>query len=229
MRSAAAALRLALVRILSVNVGRPRPNPWKKLEFTGIDKRPVDGPVAVTVPGPKGEGSVGLAGDKVGDKQNHGGPTQAVYAYSREDYDHFETLLGREFGAGAFGENLTTEGHDLSEARFGECWRGPRGLVLRVEGARIPCGTFRGWIGERGWLKTFTKEARPGAYLSVVTPGDVAEGDEFEVFDRPDHGVTVAMFFRAAMGERDLIPKVLEAPGLAESEKAFLRRRYDEA
>ncbi|GAB3646674.1 MOSC domain-containing protein [Glycomyces tarimensis] len=217
------------MNILSVNVGRPRPNPWKRdTEFTGIDKRPVEGPVAVTAPGPKGDGSVGLAGDRAGDQQHHGGPTQAVYAYSREDYNHFETLLGRELHAGAFGENLTTAGHDLSEARIGERWRSAGGLVLEVTCPRIPCGTFRGWIGERGWLKTFSREARPGAYLSVVAPGAIAQGDELEVVDRPDHDVTIGMFFRALMGERDLIPKVLEAPALAPSEAAQLRARYNE-
>ena len=53
-----------VVRVLTVNVGRPRPNPWKGIKSTGIDKRPVEGPVAVTAPGPKGDGAVGLAGDR---------------------------------------------------------------------------------------------------------------------------------------------------------------------
>ncbi|WP_218135826.1 hypothetical protein [Nonomuraea jiangxiensis] len=47
------------MKLLSVNIGRPRPNPWKKLGATGIDKRPVRGPVAVSAPGPKGTGEVG--------------------------------------------------------------------------------------------------------------------------------------------------------------------------
>lgn len=54
------------------------------------------------------------------------------------------------------------------------------------------------------------------------------QGGELEVVDRPEHEVTIAMFFKAAMGERHLIPKVLEAPSLAPSEAAFLRARYDE-
>ncbi len=214
------------MRILSVNVGKPRDNPWKDdAEFTGIDKRPVAGPVAVTAPGPKGDGSVGLAGDRVGDVQNHGGTEQAVYAYSREDYGHFEALLGYDLRAGMFGENLTVEGHDLSEARIGERWSGDGGLLLEVTCPRIPCNTFRGWMAVRGWLKTFTREARPGAYLSVVEPGTVEQGGELDVVERPDHDVTVAMFFKAAMGERDLIPRVLEAPSLAPADAAFLRSR----
>jgi MOSC domain-containing protein YiiM len=38
------------MRVLSVNVGQPQLNPWKTMKLTGIDKRPVDGPVMVTRP-----------------------------------------------------------------------------------------------------------------------------------------------------------------------------------
>ncbi|NUQ87686.1 MAG: MOSC domain-containing protein [Glycomyces artemisiae] len=211
------------MKILSVNIGRPRENPWKGLAATYIDKRPVAGPVQVTSPGPKGEGTVGLAGDRVGDVQHHGGRDQAVYVYGSEDYAHFGALTGREFVPGAFGENLTTSGYDVNAALIGERWAGPCGLVLQVTGARIPCGTFRGWIDERGWLKTFTREARPGPYMRVVEPGHVEAGAELEVVHRPDHGVTAAMFFRAAMGERDLIEEVASVPDLPPAEAAWLR------
>ncbi|MQM27689.1 MOSC domain-containing protein [Glycomyces albidus] len=213
------------MKILSVNVGRPRENPWKGLAATYIDKRPVEGPVRVTSPGPKGDGSVGLEGDRVGDVENHGGTDQAVYVYGNEDYAHFGALLGREFGPGAFGENLTVAGYDVNAALIGERWAGPGGLVLQVTGARIPCGTFRGWIDERGWLKTFTREARPGPYMRVVEPGHVEAGADLEVVHRPDHGVTAAMFFRAAMGERELVEDVASIPDLAPGDAAWLRGR----
>ncbi|GAA2291592.1 MOSC domain-containing protein [Glycomyces scopariae] len=213
------------MKIVSVNVGRPRENPWKGLAATYIDKRPVAGPVAVTAPGPKGDGSVGLAGDRVGDVRNHGGTDQAVYAFASEDYAHFGALVGRGFGPGAFGENLTLAGYDVNAALIGERWAGPGGLVLQVTGARIPCGTFRGWIDERGWLKTFTREARPGPYLRVVEPGRVEAGADLEVVHRPAHGVTTAMFFRAAMGERDLVEEVASVPDLAPGDAEWLRGR----
>jgi MOSC domain-containing protein YiiM len=215
------------VKILSVNVGRPRENPWKGLTATYIDKQPVEGPVRVTSPGPKGDGSVGLEGDRVGDVEHHGGTDQAVYVYGSEDYGYFNQLIGREFGPGAFGENLTTTGYDVNDARIGERWAGPGGLVLQVTGARVPCGTFRGWIAERGWLKTFTREARPGPYMRVVEPGHVEAGAELEVVHRPDHDVTVSLFFRAAMGESELIPGILETADLPPGEAAFLRERYN--
>jgi MOSC domain-containing protein YiiM len=108
------------VKLLSVNVGRPRPNPWKGPSATGIDKQPVNGPVAVSAPGPKGTGEVGLLGDRVYDVKHHGGVDQAVYGYAREDLDGWEAELGRPLQNGVFGENLTTVGLDVNGALIGE-------------------------------------------------------------------------------------------------------------
>ncbi len=198
--------------LLSVNVGRPQPNPYKETKATGIGKLPQDGPVEVRAPGPKrgGLGS-GLVGDFIGDVKHHGGDGQAVYAFQREDLDRWAARLGRELGNGFFGENLTTVGLDVNEARIGERWQVGAGVVLQVTSARIPCSTFRGWVGERGWLKTFTADARPGAYLSVVTPGTIRSGDDIRVLHRPDHEVTVSLMFRAFTTERDLLGSLLAA------------------
>src|SRR4051812_13599556 len=167
--------------LMSVNVGRSRTNPWKDVGTTGIDKRPVTGPVAVNAAGPKGTGAVGLAGDRVHDVEHHGGTDQAIYAYAREDLDQWAEQLGRELPGGVFGENLTTSGLDVNGALIGERWRVGADVVLEVTGPRIPCGTFQGWMRETGWIKRFTLEARPGAYLRVVRPGAIKAGDEMVV------------------------------------------------
>ena len=104
------------MKVISVNVGQPRDNPWKTMKLTGIDKRPVAGPVMVKAPRAKGMGLVGLAGDRVYDVRNHGGPDLAVYAYAREDLDFWAAELGRPLPNGVFGENLTTEGADVNGA-----------------------------------------------------------------------------------------------------------------
>ncbi|WP_431937315.1 MOSC domain-containing protein [Micromonospora sp. RP3T] len=213
------------MKVLSVNVGRPRPNPWKGIASTGIDKRPVDGPVAVSAPGPKGAGEVGLAGDRVYDVAHHGGTDQAVYAYAREDLDRWQVELGRPLGNGSFGENLTTTGVDVNGALVGERWRVGAELVLEVSCARIPCGTFQGWLGEQGWIRRFTRAAVPGAYLRVVEPGAVRAGDPVEVVHRPDHEVTVEFLFRAVTTEPDLLPRVLVADALPADDAERIRRR----
>jgi len=201
-----------MARVLSVNVGKASPNPWKTTVSTGIGKQPVQGAVEVRAPGAKhgGLGS-GLVGDFIGDTQHHGGDTQAVYAFAREDLDRWSERLGRELPHGYFGENLTTLGIDVGEARVGEVWRVGDKVELRVTDPRIPCSTFRGWTGEKGWLKIFTADARPGTYLEVVTPGRIASGDPLTVVRRPDHDVTVSLVFRAMTLERELVPDLLPA------------------
>jgi MOSC domain-containing protein YiiM len=212
--------------LLSVNVGHPEPNPHKESKSTGIGKRAVAGPVEVRAPGPKcgGLGS-GLVGDFIGDGKHHGGDTQAVYAFQREDLDRWQERLGRDLPNGFFGENLTTLGFDVNEARVGEVWRVGEEVQLKVTSPRIPCSTFRGWMGERGWAKMFTAEGRPGTYLSVVRPGRVRPGDRVEVVRRPDHDVTAALVFRATTTERDLLPQLLAAGDDLEPEIAELARR----
>jgi MOSC domain-containing protein YiiM len=191
-------------RLLSVNIAHVRPNPHKTSDVTGIDKRPASGPVAVSAPGMRdgGAGS-GLAGDTIGDRESHGGDDQAVYAYAREDLDHWEGELDRALTSGSFGENLTTVGIDVNGALIGERWTIGREVVLEVTSPRVPCSTFRGWMGIPGWLKTFTVAAIPGAYLRVITPGTVFAGDEIVVSHRPDHEVTVAVMFRALTIDTD--------------------------
>lgn len=196
----------------SVNVGAPKPNPYKDTKATGIDKQPQDGPVEVRAPGPKTTGlGSGLVGDFIGDGKHHGGDEQAVYAFAREDLDDWEARLERPLPNGFFGENLTTTGLDVNDARMGERWRIGEEVVLEVTSPRIPCSTFRGWVGEKGWLRTFTQVARPGAYLKVLTPGLIRAGDQVEVIHRPDHDVTVSLVYRALTTERALLPRLLEA------------------
>lgn len=213
------------MRVLSVNIGQPRPNPWKTTRVTGIDKRPVDGPVMVTRPGAKGRGMVGLAGDRVYDVRNHGGPDQAVYAYAREDLDFWEAKLGRPLSNGMFGENLTTDGADVNGALIGERWRIGPDLILEVSFPRIPCGTFQGWLLQAGWIKRFTLAARPGSYFRVIEPGEIQAGDRIETVHQPEHDVTVALSFRALTVEPDLLPRLLVADTLPQELKELIRRR----
>jgi MOSC domain-containing protein YiiM len=196
----------------SVNIGRPVPNPYKDTRATGITKVAQSAPVQVRAPGPRTTGlGSGIVGDYIGDVANHGGDEQAVYAVSREDLDLWQDKLGRVLPNGFFGENLTTRGIDVDNALIGERWRVGAEVVLQVTCPRIPCSTFRGQMGERGWLKTFTAEGRPGAYLSIVTPGTISSGDPIEIVHRPAHDVTVALAFRALMVQSDLLPQLLAA------------------
>ncbi|WP_044372648.1 MOSC domain-containing protein [Streptomyces noursei] len=197
--------------LLTVNVGRILTAPYAAAHGTGIDKRPAPGPVAVAAPGPKGIGGSGLAGDAVLDRVRHGGDDQAVYAYAREDLDEWQRQLDRTLPNGVFGENLTTAGLDVTGARIGERWRIGGELLLEVTSPRVPCRTFQGWLDEPGWVKRFTRAAVPGAYLRVLTPGEIRAGDPVRVEHRPDHDVTVGLMFHALTTRRELLPRLLDA------------------
>src|SRR5690349_2658110 len=103
--------------VVAVNVGMPREGEFEttSLPRTGIEKDPVEGPVAITY--------AGVAGNAVADTVNHGDEYMRVYAYAVEDYAWWQAQLGRELRPGHFAEQLTTAGIDLNAARVGEVWR----------------------------------------------------------------------------------------------------------
>jgi MOSC domain-containing protein YiiM len=187
-------------RVVSVNLAHviDTPMPWRgehrdiKPLKTGIDKRPVEGPVQVE--------PVGLVGDSVLDAANHGGHAQAVYAYAREDQEWWMDQLGdelvRPITPGSFGENLTLVGVAVNHARIGERWA-IGSVVLEIVGPRIPCSTFAGFMGLRGWVKRFALADRPGAYLRVVTPGVLRAGDAVGVTPGPVDQPTIRGVFAA--------------------------------
>jgi MOSC domain-containing protein YiiM len=211
------------MKLLSVNLGQPRPSSAGDVNVTAIDKRPCEGPVMVT-PAPA-KGSAGLAGDQVCDLRHHGGPDQAVYAYAREDLDYWEAELGQSLGNGVFGENLTTAGLDVNAALIGERWRVGSEVILEVSRPRIPCTTFQGWMAQRGWIKRFTRAGRSGTYLRVIEPGEIRAGDDVAVVHRPGHDVSVAVCFRALTLEPELLPRLLGADALPRDLRELALRR----
>ncbi len=173
---------------------------------TGIDKRPKLGRVALE--------NDSVEGDFVLDTKNHGGKDQAVYAYAREDADWWEKEISLEIANGRFGENLTTQGIDVTNAVIGEIWKIGTTL-LQVTIPRIPCKVFQGFWQRPNLIKEFTQAQRPGAYLRILEEGFVEAGNEIEVLDVPSHGLTIKDLFAAKSGERSKIQSINQIPGLA--------------
>ncbi len=203
-----------MAHLEAVCIGRIQPTEHGSLKRTGIDKRPVAGRVAV--------GPLGLAGDQIADLDHHGGLDQAVYAFAREDYAFWEDELGRPLAAGGFGENLTTVGVNVQNARIGERWRVGETL-LEVSGVRIPCSVFAGFVDEPRWVRRFTDHGVPGAYLRVLEPGTIAAGDPIEVVSAPAHDFTVGHAFRAGTTQPHLLAALAAEPALSRS----LRKRAE--
>ena len=168
----------------------------------------------------------GLVGDTIGNQKLHGGDDQAVYVYAREDLDNWEAQLARPLSNGMFGENFTTSGIEVTGALIGERWRiGTDGPLLEVSAPRTPCRTFSAFLQLDNWMKTFTRAAKPGAYLRVIAPGTVRAGDAITIESRPDHDVTIELVFRARMSDKTLLPRLLDAEALSSELKAYARRR----
>jgi MOSC domain-containing protein YiiM len=193
-------------RVESVNVGGVRTVMLGERPVqTAIWKAPVDGPVRLR--------GVNLDGDDQADREVHGGPDKAVYAYAAEDLDWWTTTLGRPVEQGTFGENLTTRGIDLGDALLGERWSVGSAL-LEVTQPRVPCYKLGIRMGDRRFPAAFAAAGRPGAYLRIVEEGSLQAGDPIRVLSRPDHGVTIALVTRAYHSDHRLAARLLDAPEL---------------
>jgi MOSC domain-containing protein YiiM len=209
--------RPRMPRVLSVNVGRPRAvGTGRRAVSTAIWKTPVEGRVAVR--------GVNVDGDDQADRSVHGGPDKAVYAYAIEEARTWEAELGRELGSAPFGENLTTEGLDVSGALVGERWAVGTTL-LEVVQPRLPCYKLALRIGEPAFIKQFAQASRPGAYLRIIEEGELCAGDAIDVATVPDHGVTMRLISDAILLDPGLIPRVLQAPQLLPSLRRWMTAR----
>ena len=196
-------------KVLSVNVGGVR-----AFEYNGrparsaIWKSPLPGRIAAR--------GVNLAGDDQADRQAHGGPDKAVYAYAAEDARWWDQEIGRVLAPGEFGENLTTEGIEVNTALVGERWQVGT-TVLEVSEPRIPCWRLGVRMSDRTFPRRFTEALRPGAYLRIVVEGDVGAGDAIRVVQRPGHDLTVRDVFRIYTRDREEAGRLLAVPGMSEA------------
>jgi MOSC domain-containing protein YiiM len=203
--------------VLSVNVAQIREIPrGGEMVRTGIWKVPVEGRVAVR--------GVNVEGDEQADRSVHGGPDKAIYAYAREDTDWWEGELGRELPHGAFGENLTLRGVDVTGALIGERWRIGT-VLLEVSEPRFPCWKLGARFGDPRMLKRFSAARRPGGYLRIAEGGKLAAGDVVGIVDRPEHDLTIAGFAHAYLEDRSALTRLLEVPAVSEAWRDWVRGR----
>lgn len=203
-------------RVLSVNVGgirdfEHRGHPAR----SAIWKSPVSGRIAAR--------GVNLEGDLQADREAHGGPDKAVYAYAVEDVRWWEREIGLPLPYGAFGENLTTEGIEVNDALVGERWR-IGSAVFEVSEPRIPCWRLGVRMEDETFPRRFTMAMRPGSYLRIVVEGEVGAGDGIPVVEKPDHDLSVREVFRIFTRDRDEAARLLAVPQLSRSWRDWAER-----
>lgn len=194
------------MRIASVNIGKAeRISHATRSMLTGICKRPVVGPVRVD--------ELGLEGDHIEDGRHHGGPDQAVYAYSAEDYDWWAESGDTEFGPGMFGENLTITGMPTNMTIGDRLLIGD--VVLEATSARIPCATLATRVADSGFGLSFRQAERPGIYFRVLNAGEVQAGDSVTLVESAAGTVSVLDLFRFAYEKNhdaQTLRRILDAP-----------------
>ena len=180
--------------------------------MSAIWKSPVEGRVAAR--------GVNLDGDDQADRAVHGGPDKAVYAYAVEDTKWWEAELGSKLENGQFGENLTVEGLDVTNALVGERWEIGT-TVLEVSEPRVPCWRLGVRMEDKRFIRRFTEAGRPGTYLRIATEGELGAGDEVRVIERPGHDLSIGDIFRIFAGDRDEAGRLISVPQLSSSWKQW--------
>lgn len=209
------------MKIVSVNVGRPREIDWKgKTIRTSIFKEPVQGRVRLE--------ALNFVGDEQADLSVHGGPQKAVYGYASEHYDFWrQELPGVHLPWGAFGENLTTEGLLEEEINIGNRYQLGSAVVM-VTQPRIPCYKLGVRFGRDDIVKRFLKSGRPGFYFSVIHEGEVGAGDALELVYREGADVTVADILRLYVTDKQnlsLTQRAVQVAALADGWRDYFQRR----
>jgi MOSC domain-containing protein YiiM len=211
------------MKIVSVNVGLPRPVEWRgRRIMTGIFKQPVSGRIAVR--------KLNLAGDRQADLSVHGGVHKAVYAYPSEHYPFWRHELElSDLPWGAFGENLTTESWWEDEVHIGDRFRAGTAEFV-VTQPRTPCFKLALKFDRDDVVDRFLESGRPGFYLAVAKEGELEAGDPFERIHEDERRVSVVDVVRLyveryAAPDRDLLRRAVEVEALPEAWREHFRRR----
>jgi ferredoxin-NADP reductase/MOSC domain-containing protein YiiM len=162
---------VAVGRLVSVNIGRPREVSWQGGTVrTAIWKEPVSGPAMVR--------RLNIDGDDQADRAAHGGEHRAVFVYQLDSHRYWERELGRDdFTPGQFGENFTVEGLGDDEVCVGDRYR-IGGALFEVTQPRVTCFRVGIRMDEPRMPSLLVAHRRPGFYLRVLEEGQVQAGDE---------------------------------------------------
>ncbi|CAB4776564.1 MAG: MOSC domain-containing protein [Actinobacteria bacterium] len=202
------------MKILTINISsRIVEGEWTGDEAkSGIDKRPVAGPIQLK--------NDQVGDDIISDRTHHGGYDKAAYAYAREDADWWENNLGISISNGRFGENLTTSGIDVNQARVGERWS-IGSAIVEVSQPRIPCRVFAGFWNRPTLIKEFMEAGKPGTYLRIIQEGEITAGDSITVIHVPEHSITIADLYAAKNGDRTKIHEIAAVQELSAEYKEW--------
>ncbi len=189
---------------------------------SGIDKRPVESPIRL--------GREGFAGDAQGDHKHHGGPDKAIHHYPFEHYAAWQREIGthdRLAAAGAFGENLSTNGLTEEAVAIGDVFR-LGSAVIEVSQGRQPCWKLNHRFGVTDMALRVQKSGRTGWYYRVLEEGIVAPSDLLVPIDRRLPDWPLGRLWRILYVDtlnRDELAAMMALPGLPERWRRLAEHR----
>jgi MOSC domain-containing protein YiiM len=115
-------------------------------------------------------GRLGIEGDVQANRTIHGGPDQAVCAYSADHWAWWSVEKGLQCEAAAFGENLTVLGGHEESVGIGDrfAWGD---VILEVTQPRGPCANVDLYHRRSDLAHTMTLTVRCGWYMRVIREG----------------------------------------------------------
>jgi MOSC domain-containing protein YiiM/GNAT superfamily N-acetyltransferase len=139
----------------------------------GVPKRPI----------PAGRVTrLGVEGDRQRETTVHGGPHRAVSILGIEAIRRV-AAEGHPIGPGTTGENLTTEGFDVSSLPIGTHFEIGDEVLLELSGAANPCRTIRHSFADLrfGRLGIAANPSDSRMYARVLRQGTVRPGDPIQL------------------------------------------------
>jgi ferredoxin-NADP reductase/MOSC domain-containing protein YiiM/ferredoxin len=211
--------------VLAVNVGLPRNVSWRgRTVYTGVWKRPVDGPRMAR--------RLNIDGDGQGDLAGHGGEQRAVFVYQIDSYRYWQEQLGRDdFEYGQFGENLTVEGLPDDQVCIGDRYR-VGGALFEVSQPRVTCYRVGIRLDDPRIPALLVSHHRPGFYLRVIEEGPIQAGDEIVKVATGPEAMTVAeidALLYLPGHPRHQVARALRVPALSPGWQASFRAILDQS
>lgn len=190
--------------------------------LSGIDKRPVSGPIHL--------GATGFSGDRQGDLKRHGGVDKAVHHYPQEHYPSWASEIGNLpvlMQPGAFGENLSTSGMTENDVAVGDRFR-LGSTLLEVSQGRQPCWKLNRRFGLPDMARRVQQSGRTGWYYRVVEEGLVSAGDRMHLVERRHPEWTIARlwhFLYVDTLNRDALAEIASLAILPSSWRDYAAKR----
>ncbi|UPR56303.1 MOSC domain-containing protein [Vibrio sp. ED004] len=174
---------------------------------------------------------LGFTNDEQGDPRFHGGIQKALHIYPSEHYPVWAEELGDKAifqSAGAFGENISSMGITeesiclKDKVRIGS-------TLLEVSQGRMPCWKLNVRFQQNDMARRLQGTLRTGWYFRVLEEGDIGEGDEITLCERPYPDWSLARIMGAVFTgslDKELLSQMTELP-LVESWGALVARRLE--